>query len=941
MADLTQSQQAFIDKYAAYANLASQQTGLPARVILGKLAIESNWGQNMFGNNIAGLKTGAAAQNAGSLGSGKTATFEDLAGGRTNITDSFLKYATPEQGIGGFVNWITNSGIPGINALADRPGGGIFSPNAQADQAAINALNNSPYSTDKNLGTTLPQRVAMIPDLAKYGVAPSYDPRLNALQQIYPYAGGGADVSQGAGDLVSNNYWSGTKYQKVGQVLPREKDQNGLELPSPAMNASPQALTALDEIANGVTGGLRAAANTIGTTFAQATGRLPTADEFKTRVDDLKTGASDLFSQLTGIAGSDEAKAFAQQTGLDPSQYVINDIYRLGLGRGADAGASDWAGNVLKTQGAQGLFDAITGSQEANQYALGNLYQGVLGRDADPAGLQGWLAKIQQGAGLPSVEAQILASPEAQSRGVQSDDWASLIGPNFAGTFGPNGITPTIGAPNATPTQGVGSFADLINNAYQTTLQRPADAVGTDYWTQALSSGSVAPDAIRQALTQSPEYAQTHPAQQVPTIGPDGTVTATTPNVQAIDPIDVGAYSPLVGPQTANTIGAPPAVTAFDPNAYRAANPDVAAAGVDPLTHWLRYGQAENRALDLAGDRFDGTAYLAANQDVALSGMNPLAHYLRYGMGEGRAAPIIGADGTVQNVQNFVNASTYAPTDWASIINTAINTPTQGAPSLTPTINNAVDAPIVTNIPQADHVWSPAETPTLSPTEFAKAWDGNSYLDANPDVRAAGLNPLQHYLQFGINENRAIDTKGDRLPVTFNSTAYLAANPDVAKAGLNPLAHFLTAGADEGRAASWDGNPYSFSSLNAGGYKIPGFTPATPAANYAPLDDLVAREGPAGGPVGSSGTAGFLADQINQLNQNVQQSANVERMLAPNGIPIPVFAQNQFGAGAAPQTAVNQNAYLNQVNTALSNMAPAAPSGASFLPKPTMSGPFW
>jgi hypothetical protein len=35
----------------------------------------------------------------------------------------------------------------------------------------------------------------------------------------------------------------------------------------------------------------------------------------------------------------------------------------------------------------------------------------------------------------------------------------------------------------------------------------------------------------------------------------------------------------------------------FDPERYLLANPDVAAAGVDPTTHYLQYGRHERRRL--------------------------------------------------------------------------------------------------------------------------------------------------------------------------------------------------------------------------------------------------------------------------------------------------------------------------------------------------------
>jgi hypothetical protein len=106
----------------------------------------------------------------------------------------------------------------------------------------------------------------------------------------------------------------------------------------------------------------------------------------------------------------------------------------------------------------------------------------------------------------------------------------------------------------------------------------------------------------------------------------------------------------------------------FDPDFYLAANPDVAAAGMDPRQHFLLHGLAESRdphplvdiahlrsqvdgeALDpgrlagLLGDpaiqphpRFDSAYYLAQNPDVAAAGLSPLLHYIDHGAAEGRS----------------------------------------------------------------------------------------------------------------------------------------------------------------------------------------------------------------------------------------------------------------------------------------------------------------
>ena len=69
------------------------------------------------------------------------------------------------------------------------------------------------------------------------------------------------------------------------------------------------------------------------------------------------------------------------------------------------------------------------------------------------------------------------------------------------------------------------------------------------------------------------------------------------------------------------------------------------------------------------------------------------------------------------------------------------------------------------------------------------------YLSEHPDVAASGLNPLTHYLRYGATEGR------DPNPF-FSSSWYLSTNPDVAAANLNPLVHYLQYGWQEGREPS-------------------------------------------------------------------------------------------------------------------------------------------
>ena len=63
-------------------------------------------------------------------------------------------------------------------------------------------------------------------------------------------------------------------------------------------------------------------------------------------------------------------------------------------------------------------------------------------------------------------------------------------------------------------------------------------------------------------------------------------------------------------------------------------------------------------------------------------------------------------------------------------------------------------------------------------------FDTTGYLNNYLDVKAANVNPLDHYNQFGWHEGRDPS-------VGFDTTSYLAAYADVNAAHVNPLAHFL------------------------------------------------------------------------------------------------------------------------------------------------------
>lgn len=69
----------------------------------------------------------------------------------------------------------------------------------------------------------------------------------------------------------------------------------------------------------------------------------------------------------------------------------------------------------------------------------------------------------------------------------------------------------------------------------------------------------------------------------------------------------------------------------------------------------------------------------------------------------------------------------------------------------------------------------------------ARAFDRRFYLKRNPDVAAAGTDPLEHFMEFGWREGRDPNAE-------FSVLGYLAAFPDVAASDVNPFVHHLTHG---------------------------------------------------------------------------------------------------------------------------------------------------
>ena len=261
------------------------------------------------------------------------------------------------------------------------------------------------------------------------------------------------------------------------------------------------------------------------------------------------------------------------------------------------------------------------------------------------------------------------------------------------------------------------------------------------------------------------------------------------------DSLNLGAPSAV----TNVYVGFDPKHPGFDPGYYLAMNPDVKAAGIDPYTHYMKYGWKEGRNPNAD---FSVKDYLASNPDVAKKGMEPLTHFEKYGWKEGRD-PSANFDIGLYLAHNAdVKAAGINPLDHYLIYGQSEGRATYDAIGKPSSVGFDAEYYLLHNpdvaaakIDPFTHYLKYGWKEGRDPNAY---FDTSAYLAANPDVAAAGVNPLLHYDKHGWIEGR--DPSGQ-----FDTAAYLAANPDVAAAHIDPLVHFLKYGIYEGRDPHGDG----------------------------------------------------------------------------------------------------------------------------------------
>ncbi len=86
-------------------------------------------------------------------------------------------------------------------------------------------------------------------------------------------------------------------------------------------------------------------------------------------------------------------------------------------------------------------------------------------------------------------------------------------------------------------------------------------------------------------------------------------------------------------------------------------------------------------------------------------------------------------------------------------------------------------------------------------------FDAEYYLRTYPDVKESGMDPLRHFILYGLHEGR----DPSRF---FNTKYYLENNPDLRIGNVTPFFHFMTQGWREGRNPGVDFNVEQYLELN-------------------------------------------------------------------------------------------------------------------------------
>lgn len=344
-----------------------------------------------------------------------------------------------------------------------------------------------------------------------------------------------------------------------------------------------------------------------------------------------------------------------------------------------------------------------------------------------------------------------------------------------------------------------------ISGLYQSTFNRAADQPGLDYWTQQANLG-VPLSAIQQAFYASPEYqSMSNPAPTgggglssvtVTGAGPEfNNVAAQVNNTPSFTDSQVAAY---IKDHNLSGVGLTNAMDAFGINAQQLANAQNLIKANDPSIA----GSSAAYQQSIAGNpnahkenlEFYNPATVSAINDWYQTNLGREAdpeglEYWRKSFGSSldpneitqlQAAPeYTNRQTIIGDYKNYLGRDPDAPglkyyqdqlaagkslQDIQKQIALSNESITANTPSVKANLEATLGKDIVASLtPEqlAEYtktILDPMRPGTKMPVGQDQ-FDANFYLQNNKDVAALGLDPYQHYLEYGINEGRAGNAK--------------------------------------------------------------------------------------------------------------------------------------------------------------------------------------
>jgi hypothetical protein len=239
-------------------------------------------------------------------------------------------------------------------------------------------------------------------------------------------------------------------------------------------------------------------------------------------------------------------------------------LYQDVLGRAADsAGLTYYTNQLAQSTAPSTVVASFWDSAEHFGTEVDHYYQTFFNRAADAAGRQAWVSDMLAGVTEETVMADFLNSPEFQQLNPTPTQFVTALyqdvlgrAPDAAGLSGfVTGLTNQTAAPSDVISSFINSterHVNLVDSYYALYLQRAPDAAGQSLWVQSLDLGTLTDASVAQSILESPEFIANNPlpplvagpGQVVVTIVGSGSVTDSTGQIDTSVGHNVAVYGP-------------------------------------------------------------------------------------------------------------------------------------------------------------------------------------------------------------------------------------------------------------------------------------------------------------------------------------------------------------------------------------------------------------